>query len=337
MAELLKREYDLVDLRVSLETNKSDTSVHCQLEVTTGGNLASVADWQFPIEELRLPAHFGRGVRDWSDFAFPEHVFALLKNQLVRLNHRDALWLHLVRPYGALGLVPWEQLLQPRLGIPILRLPDFLSGPPLESRSALDVLICTSVPVAKEEFESLSLVRQIVDQARSSVPRTTRFHLFTDKAVFDQFELQPIPNVTAYDPNRAASYSAVERSSTVPDAAERLQSPWLQWMRDALLGKSIDAVHFVCHGYLSVERGALALAESPLRNQDSRMARFIGTAEFITFLTQIGAWAAAFSGPSANFSQRQPARFAARLPHRAFLLSWQSWKKWFRGVAAGNR
>jgi hypothetical protein len=66
--------------------------------------------------------------------------------------------------------------------------------------------------------------------------------------------------------------------------------------------RGVDAVHFLAHGYLAAEQGALALAESPTENRDDAWARFIGSAELSAFLTRIGAWSVSFSVAPMNFS-----------------------------------
>jgi hypothetical protein len=68
-------------------------------------------------------------------------------------------------------------------------------------------------------------------------------------------------------------------------------------------GRSLDAVHFVCHGYVSNQQPALALAESPLSNRDRFDARYVGVGELAAFLTQVGAWSAVFSSPPDNYSE----------------------------------
>ena len=54
--------------------------------------------------------------------------------------------------------------------------------------------------------------------------------------------------------------------------------------------KPLDFVHFVGHGYLSGDRGAIAVATSPTVNTDQQWSRFIGSVELNTFLSQVGAW-----------------------------------------------
>jgi hypothetical protein len=304
MAAFLKRQYDLVDLKISLESTGSRTDFRCILEATHEGKLRQVRQWVAPIQELHLPARMERRVSDWTDYVFPAAVLDELRLALFEeLNYEGVLWIHLERPYGILGMFPWEEKLQRALNRPILRLPDFIVRPPLETPLSLDVLICASAPLAKGPFEVADVVQKLVQKIQGSVTRRTRIHLFTDMPVYAELQAHPLPQVVAYSPESAASYGMTEPTTNLPDLADRLENPWLQWMRDSLKGRSIDVAHFICHGYLSVDRGAVALAESPVRNQDSQMARFIGTSEFLTFLTQIGAWSAAFTTPHNCFSR----------------------------------
>jgi hypothetical protein len=108
--------------------------------------------------------------------------------------------------------------------------------------------------------------------------------------------------VFVHDPGKAGSYKIPERTSEIRSFRE-LQSPWLLWMREALGDRSVDLVHFLCHGYMSDMKGALAFAESPLRNNDPRWSRFVGSDEINTLLTQVGAWSVAFDSPRDNFSE----------------------------------
>jgi len=138
--------------------------------------------------------------------------------------------------------------------------------------------------------------------------RKTRVHIFTDQAVYDELMHVDLgAGVILYPPGEAARYAIPAASAVMTEEhrtqPERLESPWLLWMRDALMGTSIDIAHFLCHGYMSVDRGALAMAESPTENSDETTARFVGTAELTAFLTQVGAWAVAFSSPPRNFSE----------------------------------
>ena len=74
-------------------------------------------------------------------------------------------------------------------------------------------------------------------------------------------------------------------------------------MRDATGEKPLDFVHFVTHGYLAGDQGAIALATSPVVNTDRQWSRFIGSVELDTFMSQVGAWGLGLTGPAHNFSE----------------------------------
>jgi hypothetical protein len=101
-------------------------------------------------------------------------------------------------------------------------------------------------------------------------------------------------------PQEATAFAPASRSDR--DDAGALSSPWMHWISESLSGQSVDVVHFLCHGYLSLDQGALALAESPLENRDERSARFVGPRQLSAFLTQMGAWGLGLSSPRDNFS-----------------------------------
>lgn len=304
MATLLKGKYKLVDLKISLDDSTSgDPMIRCELEAGRGDVPTTVKTWVAPVSALGMPREFDRTATHYGGYSFrlPEGFASELRSELDKLSFEGTLWLHLARPYGYLGLVPWEALLSREVRVPIVRLPNFLVPPPLESPATLDVLICASSPVAKAGIDIKALLRAMIPKIIESVPRKVKIHLFTDLETFGTFQPQEFgTEVILYPPG-----GPVGRAVPGPEVAddERLNNPWLLWMHDALRGRSIDIAHFICHGYMSIDRGALAFAESPTENQDRTTARFVGTAELTTFLTQIGAWGAAFSSPPQNFSE----------------------------------
>jgi hypothetical protein len=77
----------------------------------------------------------------------------------------------------------------------------------------------------------------------------------------------------------------------------------LLWIIDSLQGHSAEMIHFVCHGYLSSDMGAMAFAESPAINEDRQWARFVGAQQLTTFSTHLGASSIGFSSPVVNFSE----------------------------------
>jgi hypothetical protein len=219
------------------------------------------------------------------------------------------LWVHLVKPYGGLRLVPWERLLGEVLDVPILMLPDFLFPPPREVSATLDVVLCGSAPLGSEESSICQAVTLAAQRIIQGSPRRTRLHVFVDAHIVDSLHSQWIAagrlgtEIFVYDGKLAEAYVTEDPSSRLVDRAGVLRSPWLLWMRDALRKRAVDVVHFCCHGYLARGRGALLFAQSPLDRSDRYLAGPVGLVELQTFLTQVGAWSSAFSSLHDNFSE----------------------------------
>ncbi len=215
----------------------------------------------------------------------------------------NALWLEFPSPRGSLYMMPWERLLEP-LGRSLFRLPNHLVRPQAPGQN-LEVAICASAPVAKASFIAPSIVRLLADQYLSSTNHDVTLHLFTDADAYPDLAAAVADHgdrVFTYNPAAASSYERPRRTSSV-GAAARLSNPWLLWMRDALQGRPLDFVHFVTHGYLFGDRGAIAVATAPTENIDQRSSRFISAAEINTFLSQVGAWGLTLTGPPMNFSE----------------------------------
>ncbi len=301
--------YDLLVFEVGLELVGSGAPGRCELR-RMANNILLYQRHCLPAD-IGLPDRIDRrqALYQGYDFRLPPALLEGLASTVAAEPSDRPLWIHLAKPYGYLSMVPWERLLQPVLGRPLLRLPEYLSPPPRETSSSLDVILCGSAPVSEESFGLVQHLLRIADRILEAVPRRTTLHVFTDRDIHDQLR-QEWENrgllgnqVRLHSPESAEPYAIPDPSSRITDPGGRLQSPWLLWMRDSLGGRSVDVVHFLCHGYLSRDRGALQLAESPLVNQDRSMSRLVGSNELNVFLTQIGAWSVTFSSPEYNYSE----------------------------------
>jgi hypothetical protein len=305
MAQTLMRRHELVVLQASLRPTGRAVSVELSV-LTHEAGVREQANrvWRLSAEELGLPSKLS--AREAPALRIPEEVVMDLKHttRLFLMDDWDPLWLHLVKPYGYLGALPWEQVLGPALSHPILRLPEFLE-PPRENRNVLDVALCCSTPMASAAIPTETVVRKVVDAvfAASARPRTT-VHVFADYVYYQALSARFAgdDHVAVHDPAGAARYGEQPRQSEITEIG-RVVSPWLRWIRDAMNGRSLDCVHFICHGYLAGDRPALAFTESPLVNHDENEARYVGVAELASFLTHAGAWGAAFSSPVENYSE----------------------------------
>jgi hypothetical protein len=237
----------------------------------------------------------------------PEEVGAALKASVAALKPDPVLWFQFGRRPGVLPLVPWERLLAHWLSLPILRLPYFSVKPQVPT-GAMTVALCASTPRAKNAFETPRWIYELAGTILNSSQKKVVIHVFVDQEAYEDTAQHlatlngPNGSVRIHNPEEAAGYSVPPPSRRVSEQIGELDSPWLRWIRDSLR-EGADVVQFLCHGYLSAEEGALALAESPLINADRQLARFVGTQQLVNFSTQIGAWSMGFTSPPHDYSR----------------------------------
>ncbi len=313
MAMALKRQYDLTVLKTELvDAPREESRVRFTLEGKVQGELKSLATWTTPTKSLGLSERFDAraSLRQGPTAQLPSELLQGLGGFLNEDAESDrTLWVHLVKPYGVLRFVQWEKLLGAALGVPILMLPDFIFPPPRETRGTLEVVLCGSAPHGHEEGSVLHHLRQAVDRILEASVRRTRIHVFVDKdlapplrshwAASGQLDNSVLLHAHAI----AARYVAEDLPSRLLDRTDSIRSPWLLWMREALRGRSVDVLHFICHGYLSRERGALLFAQSPLERTDRYLSGPVSAAELQCFLNQVGAWSTVFSSLPDNYSE----------------------------------
>lgn len=305
MTQRLQQENRLLVLKLSLSLTSEATQVVFDLSYAGEpvGRLAAAP------EEVGVPMTLDEANaadRDPGRFRLPDHVITSVEAMVRQmLTEGEPLWLHIDYPCGHLPLVPWERLLQPRLGVPVLRLPN-LDIQPVTPRESLDTVICISLPAARRRISNEAIIDRLVRQIPPDLAQHTNFHLFADQAaqpglrrLCDAFGSEY--RITLYDPATAPSYAEAYTRNPESSASE-LENPWLIWMLNALRGRSADVVHFLCHGYLGRDKGKLALAQAPLRDVEADWARLVDAQQLSTFLNRIGAWSVAFSSPPGNAS-----------------------------------
>lgn len=300
MGEIVRSEHDLPSVRISLERGERSKVSFAVLR----GRAEVTAETWCTTADLGLdPAS---RVPD-ELFKLPRNVLDVLAEQLDGLGPassqpENAVWLELPPPRGYLYLLPWEQLLAP-LERPVLRLPNYTVRPHAPS-TILEVALCASAPVAKSAFDTVGAMLQLARVWLDKAGHDVRLHLFTDMFGFDELRERVAelgPHVVAHDPQQAQGHENPERASRI-GTSTTVSNPWLLWIADALGGRALDVIHFVAHGYLSGDRGAVALAGSPLLNTDRSWSRFVGAAEMSGFMARVGAWSLLLSGPNGNNS-----------------------------------
>jgi hypothetical protein len=313
LAELIKRQHNLLTLKMNLGSASGaaqEGQLEVELELDQGGDV--LASTELPPDALGIPADFDPAAYRYSEpsFVLPDALRQqILEPARQQLRDENALWLQLASPCGYLPLIPWERLLRPVVDAPILRIPNFTLFPSLTA-DALDVVLCASQPRAKAAFDVGTQVLKISSKLLEAQLPDLSVHVFTDREVYGELRAKGAggptpsdgPGLHLYDPADAQAPVSETPPEGISDQGDYFRNPWLVWIAREMAGRSVEAVHFIAHGYLSGDQAALAVAESPTLNDDRQWARFIGPNQMAAFLTQIGAWSVGFSSPSINFS-----------------------------------
>ncbi|MCX2931185.1 hypothetical protein ORI20_12920 [Mycobacterium sp. CVI_P3] len=303
MAMQIRSEFELPTLQILLDpqrTNFSEAVFRVLLGTQTPDEVARCS-----LGDLGLPAAMtGLNPVDDHNLSIPAEVVEALQRAAGTLGRsplppQDALWLEFPSPRGSLYIMPWERILAP-LGRPLIRLPNHLVRPQAPG-DALEVAICATTSQESSTLKKLPdildhLVAQYLQHAAS---RAVTVHIFTDPSWFGAVQKRLDAygdSVVLHDPAGAVGYDPRSNVSNTGSAVQ-ISSPWLLWMRDNLGTRPFDWVHFVGPGYLAGDRGALAVATSPVVGQTKQGSRSIGPGELNTFLSQVGAWGLGLSGP----------------------------------------
>lgn len=287
---------DLIVLRVALQVTEGRTEAVLDL-TSFGKSSASARNWRLTLQDLGL----SEAIRPESppQLVLPLQVAEGLRDGIAAMNPEAdrPLWLNLVRPYGSLGMLPWERVLGPLVARPVLRLPDFLERP----RENPAVLQCAVVfdPPPRVAVEKARLQIQSIVEGLLEVPSRAKItvHVFTTAAWFDR--LGPISaddRVTLHPPQNAAAHARASASQLEQLPLAQL---WLDWICAALGGRAIDALHFVGRAVAGDTRTGLLISNSPLPDpdNDTMALALISIAAIGSALTRLGAWAAIFSPP----------------------------------------
>lgn len=199
------------------------------------------------------------------------------------------IWLQLAYGADILAAYPWETEWSDAAEKTILRIPNFLKNTyhPDHTRP---IAICVSAPRAKGSPPWKDALHGLLGILASAPGR--RIVLFLGPYELDdmdptvdtlrgrypdlQIDLAPAPKALI----SAARVRGIVQS---PD----VQNPWAVWIAETLEKTGAQALHFISPGYAIGNHGALAMPESPLRNQDRNWSRFVGATELAALLDRI--------------------------------------------------
>jgi hypothetical protein len=286
MSALLQERYALPVITCSLDLDergidKAVREPRVRFQLHLGAE--TLHDVSVPSPEMKLPPSLREiarkaGVRK---LQMPQRVIDEFKRQLQGRPPDEPLWLRLASPSGHLGAVPWEHLLQPLLGNPILRLPEVVL-PAVPTGSPLEIVVCACCPGGNAPYDLGHLLRELVGDIRDAGPGGTRITVFSDlEGASSEFADLGVHVHEVWAPH--------------DDDDLPIHSPWLRCITEVLGEASVDGVHFICPGHLDASFGALWL-DAP--RTPGAGPPPVQAGEVCAFMTHIGAWAAGFTIPT---------------------------------------
>lgn len=301
MAIFLQRKFSLPVVKVETADLDGRPAARIQLVLNVNRERVTMAE---QVHELAAFGYGQSAEQAGPVLEVPRRVRGFIAEWVRRrIDHDGPLWLHLVKPYGALGAVPWERDLQRMIYIPLLRLPDVLPESD-RSHAAFDVALCVTATSDGPQ----TAVRVARALAEGIGPRL-RLHVFADIGTHGLLEQElgnlPVRALTVYNPRAVAQ-------SPLTQIDQRIENSWLAWIRRQIRGKTLDAVHFVSHGCTLGYEGAILTTPSPA-STESRSLQPLQSGELRRFLTQVGALVVGFTRPEGNYSDYALLRLADEL------------------------
>jgi hypothetical protein len=294
MAIRLQREHSLPVVAARLVQGADGPAVQLDLVVNEDGQPSIEGS-----QTLSLQEYVGRaGSSHELQLAVPASMVQFVSSWANDVMDPDrTLWLHLLKPYGVLGAVPWERDLVPVLQRPVLRLPDVLPSPS-RSTTRFTVAVVATAPEPEGPPPGLTLGIPVASALDKAFPGGMRLHVFADAAARSTLEDELRARGHADVEVHAPDGRAVRRSQG--GRVDQLRNGWLRWVRDALAGRPVDIVHFLVHGNSLGTRGAIL---TPLEATEAREVPVsVEASEIDVFLTQVGALIAGFTRLPDNWS-----------------------------------
>lgn len=285
MTELLNRAYPLTTIGASLDLDTEQDrplarGVHVEVDVPGGVRLQrdlSLQDLGIPLDLYGID----RSLATDGPLDLPRAWLEQLRAALEPVAPGEPVWLDFRRPFGHLPAMPWERLLQPHLGVPLLRLP-FSAIPAAATTNALSVTVCAP-------WAGTAALREYLSTVVPSLPGA-RFDVFT----LDHEARSDVPAgavVLFHDPpsEDPATVPVSSSSGGRPDDDD-LDNGWLRWMADTMAPQSVDVLHVICGARVSRNYGLLDFSQSPTGPESDSPLRMVGVAQLLACLTQLGAW-----------------------------------------------
>lgn len=211
----------------------------------------------------------------------------------------EPLWLHLVKPYGLLGIARWEHALAEATGRPIFRLPDFLAKSS-EFEDALDCAILWDLRA--DAVDDRALDASITAWLEGSNRGAVCIHVLATDAVQRE-------RLSRRWRDRAGSVVVHMDYARDDGAVPDIRVPAFEWVERATNGLTLDVLQVAAAAELGDNAATLMFnGAGPGLPRCSA-----SVAELATLLNRLGAWCTAISGTAGAPSEPALRYFADAL------------------------
>lgn len=232
------------------------------------------------------------------NYTLPAELLSLLKQHLdllEQVGNVPVLWLRLSRPYGSLGLIPWERELLAGLHRPVLRLPDFPART-AERTDVLENVVIVDPPDDPEIVDDIKLqVVNLCNAILSGSSRTdTSIHVFSNIVWYTKL-------TNAGMDSRVQLADPLDRKTATPDRTMYGLSIWTDWVLDELAGRGIDAVHLIGRGTMGEVDAYYLISATPFAASAMIPDLEIDLESIALLLNRAGAWSVSFTPAATRF------------------------------------
>lgn len=219
-----------------------------------GAPAAPAAQAALDTEPVELPIASFKGTEG---LHIPRELEHVLKERIAALGPtmpRGPLWLCLVRPYGPLGLLPWESRLRAVLHRPVLRLSD-APFRPTERADVLENIVLVDPPDEANSEEVCQRLAILVDAILAGSARPeTRVHIFARTAL-----QEALVGFGAHD----ARILVHAPPTCAPCHPSDYVASWTSWVLEAMEQRGIDALHLLGRAARTEHDACFLLSATP--------------------------------------------------------------------------
>ena len=311
MAVRLIEQWRLAVLQVRLDVTIPTPFVVAELVGYRDGRPHTFWERSYPPAAFGLPDGTAAPTTLVVPFDLSQAVVRSLNEDLDR---ETALWLRLISPYGYLGAVPWEEVLVPATGVPMVRVPDRL---PVAADPGHVWSVAIAVSARPGSAWASPYITAFLSALRSAVDAKIDVAVFADAETHKDVkaklrETTADPEVHVHDPDNAkqayderadpslSQFRAPRRGIRIRSSAPQPGLLWGDWITAGLAGRAVRALHVVADAIFDADRPLLAVSPDPRHPADRSSCAYVAPDDVRTLADIVGAAALSFGSPPEN-------------------------------------